>query len=78
MVAQRQGRWNKERREADDTEEFVQQVLMMDMMDLLHVNTFHVSCVSMRIGVGFCCTFIDGWIDMRLTGGSTRINWESE
>jgi hypothetical protein len=30
MVAQRQG---KEKKDADDAEEFVQQVLMMDLMD---------------------------------------------
>ena len=30
MIAQRQG---KEKKDADDAEEFVQQVLMMDMMD---------------------------------------------
>jgi hypothetical protein len=30
MVAQRQG---NEKKEADDAEEFVQQVMMMDMMD---------------------------------------------
>jgi hypothetical protein len=30
MVAQRQG---KQKKEADDAEEFVQQVLMMDMID---------------------------------------------
>jgi hypothetical protein len=66
MVAQRQQ--GKEKKEADDAEEFVQQVLMMDLMDWFAVSIHFclLYYIALRDGWRWVKYFwIYGWIDTR-------------